>query len=98
MVALGGVVVDDVEDHLDAGAVQRLHHLLELAHLAAELAAGAVAHVGREEADRVVAPVVAQPLVEQDLVVDEGVHRHQLDRGDAELAQVLDDRRVREPA
>ena len=33
MVALGGVVVDDVEDHLDAGAVQRLHHALELAHL-----------------------------------------------------------------
>ena len=37
VVALGGVVVDDVEDHLDAGAVQRLDHALELAHL---LAAG----------------------------------------------------------
>ena len=35
VVALGGVVVDDVEDHLDAGAVQRLHHPLELADLLA---------------------------------------------------------------
>ena len=35
VVALGGVVVDDVEDHLDAGAVQRLDHPLELAHLLA---------------------------------------------------------------
>ena len=30
MVALGGVVVDDVEDHLDAGVVQPLDHGLEL--------------------------------------------------------------------
>ena len=31
--ALGGVVVDDVEDHLDAGGVEVLHHLLELGDL-----------------------------------------------------------------
>ena len=36
-VALGGVVVDDVEDHFDPGLVQRLHHLLELLHLLAEV-------------------------------------------------------------
>ena len=30
LVALGGVVVDDVEDHLDAGVVEVRHHLLEL--------------------------------------------------------------------
>ena len=32
VVALGGVVVDHVEDDLDAGRVQRAHHHLELAH------------------------------------------------------------------
>ena len=31
LIALGRVVVDDVEDHLDAGGVQRAHHRLELA-------------------------------------------------------------------
>ena len=35
VVALGRVVVDDVEDHLDAGRVQGLHHALELEHLLA---------------------------------------------------------------
>ena len=35
VVALGGVVVDDVEDDLDAGLVQCEHHLLELVHLLA---------------------------------------------------------------
>ena len=35
VVALGGVVVDDVEDDLDAGLVQGPHHRLELLHLAA---------------------------------------------------------------
>ena len=33
LVAFAGVVVDHVEDHLDAGAVQALHHGLELADL-----------------------------------------------------------------
>ena len=42
VVALGGVVVDDVEDHLDARPVQRPDHRLELQHL---LAAGAEAGV-----------------------------------------------------
>ena len=39
VVALGGVVVDDVEDHLDIGLVEGLDHPLELLDL---LAAGAV--------------------------------------------------------
>ena len=29
---LSPLVVDDVEDHLDAGVVEALHHRLELAH------------------------------------------------------------------
>jgi hypothetical protein len=39
LVALGGVVVDHVEDDLDAGRVQRPHHRLELAHLSARVEA-----------------------------------------------------------
>ena len=31
LVAFGRVVVDHVEDHLDAGVVKMRHHLLELA-------------------------------------------------------------------
>ena len=58
--------------------------------------AGGVVGVRREEAEGVVAPVVAQALVEQRGVLDELVHRHQLDRGHAELLQVGGDRRVRE--
>ena len=96
VVALGGVVVDHVEDHLDAGLVQRADHRLELLHLPARGGAAAVLGVGREEADGVVAPVVGQALLDQRGVVDELVHRHQLDRGDAERLQVLDDRRVGE--
>ena len=60
VVALRGVVVDHVEDHLDAGAVQRLDHALELAHLLAADAGRGVVGERREEADRRVAPVVGQ--------------------------------------
>ena len=98
VVALGGVVVDDVEDHLDARRVQRLDHRLELLHLALRLGADDVGQLARgdavagdrvavvrgEEGDRVVAPVVAQAALGEVVVVDELVHRHQLDGRDAE--------------
>ena len=91
LVALGGVVVDDIQDHLDAGRVQRLHHPLELLHLLPEGSGGRVRGVRREERDRVVAPIVAEALLLQGVVVDELVHGHQLDRGHADLLQVSDD-------
>ena len=55
-----------------------------------------VAVVRGEEADRVVAPVVAQAALDEVVVVDELVDRHQLDGGDAERREVLDDGRVGE--
>ena len=93
LVAFGRMVVDDVEDHFDARRVQRLHHRLELVHLARRGIAG----LGSEEADRVVAPVVAQPLLDETAIVDERVHGHQLDGGHAKPFQVVDHRRRREP-
>jgi hypothetical protein len=51
VIAFGGVVVDDVENHLDAGGVQRLHHRLELADLSNRIALAAVLAMRREEAD-----------------------------------------------
>ena len=56
-----------------------------------------VARLRGEEVDGVVPPVVAQPLLQQVAVVEEGVHRQQLDRGDAQLLEVGDHRRRGEP-
>ena len=93
--ALGRVVVDDVEDDLEAGRVQRPHHRLELADLVA--LARRVGLVRGEEAERVVAPVVARAAALQVRLGDELVDRQQLDRGDAERGQVLDGGRVGQP-
>ncbi len=90
VVPLRRVVVDDVEQHLDTRGVERLHQLLELLHLLAERAARRVLVVGREVADRVVAPVVPQPPLDQLLVVDELVHRLQLDGGHLQRLEVVD--------
>ena len=75
LIAFGRVVVDHIEDHFDAGRVQRLHHRLEFA----DASGRGVAHIRREEADGVVAPVVAHPALDEMPIVDEGVHGHQLD-------------------
>ncbi len=90
------VVVDHVEDDLDPGRVQRPDHPLELPDLLPCRAARRVAGVRGEVADRVVAPVVAQPPAQQVVLVRELVHRQQLDRRHAQLHQVLDRRRMGE--
>ena len=94
MVALGGVVVDHVEDHLDVRVVERLDHGLELGHGVAGLLRERVLVVRRQEAVTVVAPVVAQSQVDEPLVLHELVHRHQFDGGHAEVGEVVDDGRV----
>ena len=87
-VALGGVVVDHVEDDLDAGAVQRLDHVPELVQNPECVGAGTVSRVGREERQRGVAPVVAQPG--RGILLVEGKYRQQLDGADAEVLKVRD--------
>jgi hypothetical protein len=88
VVALGRVVVDDVEDDLDPLLVEDLHHRLELVDVTAGRPRRGVANVRSEEVDRVVTPVVREAAVAQVLVADEVVDRHQLDRRHAEIAQV----------
>ena len=96
-VALTGVVVDDVEQHLDAGRVQVGDHGAELVHRADRVGAGCVAGVHGEEAERVVPPVVHRAAPGQVGLVDDGVHGEQLDAGHAEPGQVGDRRRVSQP-
>jgi hypothetical protein len=88
------VVVDDVEDDLEAGLVERRHHLLELSDLLTAAAAGAVGRVRSEVAERVVTPVVDQPTPGQRRLGEEVVHRQQFHGGDAEVRQVPHDRWV----
>ena len=94
MVALGGVVVDDVENHLDARIMERPDHILELGHRAGRRLVCRVLILRGEESESVVAPIVSQPQREQTLIVHELVDRHQFDRGDIQRLEMLDHRRV----
>ena len=57
---LRGVVVDDVEDDLEAGPVERLDEVAELVDGGRRVGSGGVGLVRREERDRLIAPVVDQ--------------------------------------
>ncbi len=97
---LGGVVVDDVEQHLESGLVQQLDHALELAqHRVGALGAAGGRRVRRvrgEEVQGVVTPVVRQAQLQQARLGGEGVHGQQLDAGDTEREQVIDHGGMRE--
>ena len=73
--------------------MQRLDHRLELGDLLAAVAGAAVGVVRREVADGVVAPVVRHALGREVRLGDDLVHREQLDGGDAEVPEVVDDGR-----
>ena len=97
VVSLGGVVVDHVEDHLDAGLVECLDHALELTHLLAVGARRCVEGVRCEVADRRVSPVVRKPAIVEEALVGDVVDGEQLDGVDAQLLQVLERRLGSEP-
>ena len=85
-IALGGVVVNHVQNHFQPGFMQVRDHFLELGNFAA----GQVARVGREKAQGVVAPVVGHAFLQQVLIIDETVDRQQLDTGHAQVANMFD--------
>ena len=94
---LGGVVVDDVEDDLDALAVQELDHALQLVDGTLRVLRGRIGTMGREEAEGVVAPVVGQPAAHQVRFVGERVHGQQLDGRHPEGGEVGHRRGVGQP-
>jgi hypothetical protein len=94
-VALRGVVVDHVDDDLEAGRMQPRDHRAELVARTRRLAG--VARLDGEVADGVVAPVVAQAALRETLLVEMLLHRQQAHRGNAEALQVRDRRVARQP-
>ncbi len=87
--ALGGVVVDDVENDLDSGAMQRLDHGLELVDLLSA-SSGCETGIRGEESQGVVPPVVREsPLCEM-LLRDGVVHREELHRRDGQRLEMID--------
>ena len=81
------VVVDDVEDHFDAGAMQRLHHVAELVERTERIGRRAVGVMRREERYRLVAPVVH--AAGRGLRI-ELLDRQELDGCNAEVLQIGD--------
>lgn len=92
LVSFSGVIVDDVEDDLDAMGVELVDHGLEFVRERRP----EVTRLRREEGKGVVAPVIAQAFLDQIAVVNEGMDRQQFCTGNAKRAQVGRNFRVRE--
>ena len=92
LVALAVVVEDDVENRLHARRMQRVGRRANL-----RPAAGSKPRIGRAEHHGIIAPCVREAERRHMPLVDEGVGRHDLDRGDAERGEMRDRRGMREP-
>ena len=83
VVALAGVVVNNIKHDPDARLMKRLHHVLEFEVLLVVVAVTGILRVRREEVQRHVAPVVALLRIALK-------NRHQLDNRDPEFLQIRD--------
>jgi hypothetical protein len=95
MVAFGRVVVDDIENDLDARFVQSFDHLPEFLHLLAGLAARGVLVVRRQITDRIVASMIPQSALYQVFVMNKLVHGHEFHSGDPQTSEMPDGLGVR---
>ena len=66
LIALGRVIVDHVENDLDAGVMEVSHRRLEFV----DVTGREKARIGRKEADRIVSPIVDQIVLDEMAVVD----------------------------
>ncbi len=83
---LGGVIEDDVEDDLDAGAVEGLDHVAELVDRRLCTLVAGIRGVRCEERHGLIAPVVDQACRRRQGI--ELHHGQQLDRGDPQVRQI----------
>ena len=90
LVSLGGVVVNHVENDLDARGVQGPDHRLEFDEAKFGVGLGTVAGLEGEVTEGVVAPVIGPSLLEQEGLIDMKVDGKQLDGGDTKSLEVSD--------
>jgi len=101
LVAFRCVVVDDVEEHGDVRGVQGRDHRLELGHGPCGIHGSGHSRIGSEEAEGVVAPVVAQAACKEEVFAHSVLDRQQLYSRHAEPSEIVDRggvRRARERA
>src|SRR5262245_18459081 len=86
------MIVDDIENDLDAGIVQRAHRTLK----ALDAGIAEIARLRRKIGKRGTAPVIFEILLNEKTVIDKGVDRQKFKRRNADLLQMFDDFRVAE--
>src|SRR3546814_20314363 len=84
------MVVDHVQDYFYSGALQTADRHAQIVGLAVRK----IGRLGREESQRVIAPVVAQAALHQKVILQEGVNRHQLYGRYPKLVQVINETRI----
>ena len=90
LVAFGGVVVDHVENHFNATGVQSCDHHLKLLHRVLGDVHGGIATVGGKKSEGIIAPIIAEPPLEEMPIVEKVVHREELDGRDPQIGQMAD--------
>ena len=74
LIALCGVVVDNIEDHLDLSFVKRSDRRFQIEDAVAF--GPVIARLRREKGERGITPIIPQALLDEELIVGKRVDRH----------------------
>ena len=85
------MIVDDVEDDLQARAVQGFDHGFELGDLLSEDPSAGIARLGSKEAYGHIAPVVGETPLHEMMVIQEMMDRQELHGGHAKTVEIGED-------
>src|SRR5271166_218287 len=96
MIALRGVVVNDIKNDFDPCGMQCADHRLELLHGPIRPRRG-VARIGCKEAEGIISPKIRPAAFDEEAIVNVVVDRHQLDGSHSEIAKMADGGRGGQP-
>ena len=84
-IAFTGMVIDHVQDDFDTGIMDGIHHFPEFC---AGILMG-ITGFGCEKVDAVITPIIFQSAPDQECFINKSMYRHQLQRGNTECLQIL---------
>ena len=84
MISLTRVIVNHIKNDFEAVTVQCAHHAFELIDGCLRIGVRGKTHVGCEERQCIVAPIIGQLAINKESFVDVVMNGHQLDRRNAQ--------------
>jgi hypothetical protein len=97
MIAFCRVIINYIEDHLNARSMHFLHHVFKFYYLFSGNASAGIAHIGRKKTNGIITPIIGETFFVEVAIGNKMMYGHQLNRGNTQLFEIADGNRMGKP-